>query len=1145
MQSSLVPGSEIFMPSLQMNRTSRDSAIRCSTSLFMVACFLTLPVSLSFAEPPTDGLVLWLDAADVDGDQSLSSDPDDASHLSRWVDKSACENHVEQSAIARRPTYHRSALFGKAVVRFHGDDLLDRAKFEGLGTGDRALHVMLVMKAPSHSTHVSQRLLDLRSRAHAKAKPTARHGFWLGYQANRRRIRLGIHNGDEGEARSIAWNDRPNLIEVVYTGQQIFMHFFNGQREVRGEFGGTHFLGFEPEITLAIGQHYGANDHAPTFFEGDLAEVLIYNRTLNGSERREVGTYLTTKYSLDTEYASIPQFERDVRPILATHCIGCHGDETREAGLDLRSVASMLRGGEAGPVIVQGQPAYSEMMAVLKSGKMPPEGNARLTEVEVATLHRWIEAGTPAKQQSILPLLSSQITDEDRQHWAYQKLVFHQPPQVKHKEQVRTPIDRFILEKLEQHELALSIETDRSSLARRAHFDLTGLPPSPEAIDNFVAAESPLAYERLIDSLLDSPHFGERWGRYWLDVAGYVEVNGSDNDAAIIKQLPGKWRYRDYVINSLNEDKPFDRFLMEQLAGDELHDWRAAKHLTPGMRESLIATAFLLCANDDTSANELNTPPIRHRVLQRTAEVVAGNLLALTYGCAKCHDHKYEALSQIDYYRFQAIFAPAFNIKHWITAVEHGRADVSDVEKSAIDRLNAELTSQIDELTKQRSRLREGYRTRLVDTKLAQLPQRIRADTKRALQTAATKRSKTQKTLAAKYEKQLKVSSAEIDAALSDGDTQIVGGISQRIRELEGRRKKYGTIQIVYEANKPSPTHVLRRGNYLRPGLEVQPALPGILLEQTGTPPVEPAGPTSGRRLLLARQLTDAESLAGQHVARVIVNRLWQQLIGIGIVETSENFGVSGARPSHPQLLDWLTVRFIRRGWRVKPIIRLIMLSGVYRQSSKVTVPATLAHDVDPANKLLWRMRLRRLDSELIRDAILAVSGALSTNHGGPSTLLDPRPDGMVVIKPDGQPDPQAKWRRSVYILARRNYHLTMLRVFDQPIVATNCMRRSPTAVVTQALALLHDDFIVEQARVFAQRVAGLADPPNQQIAAAFRLALGRSPDAEESQLCLSLLQRHASRYSNQGLTPADARLNSLSHMCHMLFNTNEFLYVQ
>ncbi len=1071
---------------------------------------------------PHDSLILWLDASNA-GTSPLDRGPSD---LTTWVDRSGLGNDFQQEHAERSPQWIADGIGGRPAVRFNGVSSLERTGFSGLGSGDQTFHIALVMRGRMAEPLTAQRLLDIQSRAPGASEAAQRHGFWVGFQQSRGIPRLGIAHGDEGEALSPVWDDRPHLLEFVYSGEQGFEIYVDGRRERQAMFNGTHFLGFEREVSVSLGQHARGTGNDSTWLSGDLGEVLIYSRPLSEPERHALGTALTTKYGLATEFAPLPLFERDVAPILAAHCHDCHGQETQESGLDLRTVSSMLQGSRAGPVIVRGHPEFSELVTQLKSGKMPPEGEDPLTPEEIQLVRNWIEADAAADEVVELSRPPSKVTDADRSHWAWQKLGAVTPPAAEGQVLVRNDVDRFVLARLATNGLSFSVDASPERLLRRVWLDLTGQPPSPAEADEFLNDTSEDRYERLITRLLDSQHFGERWGRHWLDVVGYVDVHGSDNDAAIIKELPGKWRYRDYVIRSFNDDKPFNRFLLEQLAGDELYDWRSADEFTPEMLEALIATGFLLSANDDTSQNELNTPDIRHHVLQRTAENVAGSLLALTMQCAKCHDHKYEALSQFDYYRFEAAFAPVFNIRDWVTAEKRTRPDVSDRARSVIDQRNRDIDDRLAAIAGRESEIRDGVRQKLIAANLEQLPEDVRSQLRSAIDTPEDQRSDDQRQLLATHAGLVNVSDEAVNNSLSDEESRELAELAAERGTLESDRQSYGTICFATaEATSPA-THVLRRGNYLRPGLEVDPELFEILCS-----PGEPLvlSDNGGRRLALARALTDSTSLAGQHVARVFVNRIWQQLFGKGIVETSDNFGVSGAAPTHPALLDWLTLRFIEGGWRVKPLIRTILLSATYRQTSTLDPTNSRGAEVDPDNRLLWRMNLRRLDSEQVRDSILTVSGKLDRTLGGPPVPLDPRPDGMVVIKTDGLPTPTTQWRRSVYILARRNYHMTLMRVFDQPIVARNCAYRQHSAVVTQSLALLNDDFVIEQAGYLADRSAAEAPDrtPFARIRTAWRIALGRFPDETELQWCLEFLER-----------------GTLNQLCHMLLNTNEFLYV-
>lgn len=841
-----------------------------------------------------------------------------------------------------------------------------------------------------------------------------------------------------------------------------------------------------------------------------------------------------------------PRFERDVRPILKQFCFNCHGAETPEAGLDLRTLKTMLRGGDGGTVIVSGQPDRSALLEMMVAGEMPPEGEKQPTQKQIDLIRRWIAAGLPADEQITDEAPGAFLSDEDRKHWAFQKLVRFEQPTVEHVEQVLTPVDAFLLSKLEARGLSYSPAADRSTIVRRVYLDLIGLPPSPEEVATFLADERPDAYEQLVDRLLQSPHFGEKWGRHWLDNAGYVDVFGSDNDAGIIKPLPEKYRYRDYVVQSFNEDKPFNQFLLEQLAGDELVDWRSSESFSPETKELLTATGFLLAAADDTNAPELNTLDTRHQVLQLTGEIVASNLLALTLNCAKCHNHKFDPISQRDYYRFLAIFSPAFNPDAWTVSDKRGIADVSPKQQKAIDAHNADIDRRVTELEKQQSDIRNGHKARLFTEKLTAVPEPIRIDTRKAIETAADQRDEIQKYLAEKFAEALKVSDQEIDAALTDADKMTIAAAKKSADELKSQKKTYGTIQILQDTGAPTPTYLLRRGNYLKPGREVQPGLVSVLCEpgDTSPPTADVQGSSSGRRMSLAKQLVDESSIAGGLVARVTVNRIWQRLFGVGIVASTDNFGRSGTPPTHPQLLDWLATELIREGWRIKPLIRTLMLSAAYRQTS---IDDGRATQIDPDNKLLSRMRLRRLESEIVRDAILVANGKLDRTLGGPPLPLKVLPDGMVIVDTKSLPQGTNQFRRSLYVLARRNYHLSLLNTFDQPAVATNCTARKPSAVVTQSLTMLNDKFIVDQAAFLAERVVSdSADTSeNTRIDRAFRLVLSRAPDDMEMAWCSELLKKQAQRLKAAEVADESAKRQALTHLCHMLLNTNEFLYIQ
>ncbi|HET6881389.1 MAG TPA: DUF1549 and DUF1553 domain-containing protein [Pirellulales bacterium] len=746
-----------------------------------------------------------------------------------------------------------------------------------------------------------------------------------------------------------------------------------------------------------------------------------------------------------------------------------------------------------------------------------------------------------------LVFASQTFTARADEHWAFKIIAPLPAPAAVGGDNGENPIDGFIVAKLAERGLRLSAAAEPAALARRAYFDLIGLPPSPEEVAALEVNSSEAAWLKTIDRLLASPHFGERWGRHWLDQAGYVDVLGGDNDAATVKLGENKWLYRDYVISSLNADKPFDQFLTEQLAGDELVDWRTAESFSPQMRELLIATGFLRVSADDTNENELNTLGIRYDVLHRTTEIVATNLLAMTIGCAKCHDHKFEPISQRDYYRFEALLQPALNPHQWLQPQQRQLPDLPPTALAEAERTNAEIDKQTAAIQGEIDACKRTCEARLRETKLASLPEPIRADTKSALEAPADQRSEVQRYLAEKFSQLLQVSADEAVAGLNEEEKKSIAGWQRQIDEHKTRKRSWQHWQVVYDSSPATPTHLLRRGNWLSPGDEVIPGFPMVLFpEGTGDARPEGAvGATSGRRLALARWLTQPGTPAASLLARVYVNRVWQHLFGRGIVETSDNFGLTGSPPTHPELLDWLAAQFMADGWRLKPLLRRIMSSEVYRQTSAEKQPE--AQRVDPDNKLLWRQRLRRLESEAVRDAMLAVSGRLDRGLGGPPVPVESRPDGSFVVKQD-LPRSADRFRRTIYLLMRRNYHPTLLAVFDQPVLTTNCTRRDASAVVLQSLTMLNDDFVLDESAALAANVEARSGPGlAERVDLAFRLVLNRRASQDELASCVDALERDVTVAQRlQTELPADqVARQALARFCQTLFNTSEFLYLR
>ncbi|MFN0054666.1 MAG: DUF1553 domain-containing protein [Planctomycetales bacterium] len=764
-------------------------------------------------------------------------------------------------------------------------------------------------------------------------------------------------------------------------------------------------------------------------------------------------------------------------------------------------------------------------------------------------------AGEVAVASASVKANAEPVSANDRRFWAFQSVSRPAAPGVRSTARVRSPIDAFLLARLEEQGLTFSADADRPTLARRVWLDLAGIPPATDEVASFVADEADDAYERLVDRALASPRFGERWGRHWLDVAGYVDTVGFDVDPDNIITSEGKWLYRDYVISAFNQDIPYDRFLTEQLAGDELADWRTAPTFTPEIRRLLAATGYLRTAADFTHEDVGNIPQNHFAVLHDTLEIVGTSVLGLTLNCARCHDHKFDPIPQEDYYRLMALFTPAYNPGDWKIVFpydpkieQRGLPDVSPVERQAIELHNEEIDRQIAELDRRAEELRRPVRERLFTEKLATLPEAIRADSRQAIELPADKRNEIQKFLASRFDATLKVTPESIQQAFAEEDRQAIAELQRQIDQLKPQRKRYARIQALCDTGPPPVTRRLIRGDHLTPGNEVSPGFLRVLCDDHTSPLASAAPPysgTSGRRLALAQWLTARGSRAAGVTSRVMVNRVWKQLFGVGLVATPENFGAQGESPAHPALLEWLSADFQDHGWSVKHLIRQIVTSTAYRQTASPSVavssPALVA---DPDNRLLWRMRLKRLESEVIRDSVLAVCGTLDSTPGGPPIMLEARPDGMVVIAEKHLPTPTARWRRSVYLIARRAFPLSELAVFDQPVVATSCPDRGRSAVPLQSLTMLNGAFLWEQAERLAESVEKLSGSHlDAQVAHLFGLVLGRGATADEAASCRRLLESQSLAYRGEQPTVEAANHKGLVHLCHTLLNTSEFLY--
>jgi hypothetical protein len=824
------------------------------------------------------------------------------------------------------------------------------------------------------------------------------------------------------------------------------------------------------------------------------------------------------------------------------------------AGLDLRSFSSLMESNKNAPIVVEGFSEKSVLVRKLASRAMPPPGaGAPLTDEQLNSIRRWVDKGhfgdteqlEIPKEREFTKAEAPPITEKDRAFWAFQKPVASSQPKVKAAARVRTPIDAFVLPRLESKGLTVSQDASTLTLLRRAYFDLTGLPPTPEELRVFLEDTKPGAYERLIDRLLASPQYGERWGRIWLDSVGYVETTEKDFDPVHVELADGMWRYRDYVIKATNEDKPWNRFLTEQIAGDEMVDWRSAAKYTPEMIELLTATGYMRNTLDITNSDITNLPVERYEALFKLMEKVSSSTMGLTVACARCHTHKFDPIPQRDYYRMLALFTPSYNPTDWLQPQNRHLYTVSKKDQDEIDRHNKEVDQALDGLKKQLATVRQPYEERLFEEKLKGMPEAIREDLRAAIAAPADKRDEIQKFLATKFEKTLKVDSAEWHKILNEADKASVERLESQIKTWTGYRQNLEKMQALWDVGQPPAIRLLQRGSVESPGPKVEPGFLTVLTAPGKTDaarPPEAQGKTSGLRLAFANWLTSKDNPL---TARVIVNRIWQNHFGKGIVETADNFGKMGTPPVNPELLDWLAVDFMEHGWTAKRLHRMIMLSTAYRQESRpANVELTAkAKSVDPDNQLLWRMNLRRLEAETLRDSVLAAGGKLDRAMYGPPVMLLYHPDGLQTV---AESDPGAN-RRSVYLLARRTYSLTFLRLFDYPIIDANCPRRVPSATPLQSLALMNDEFIVGNAARLAERVEKLTGedaPPEKKVSMAYLLTLSRKPSTAEIAICEEHLKTQAGLFTRANVSSAEAAHRALASLSQTLLSSNEFLYI-
>ncbi len=835
-----------------------------------------------------------------------------------------------------------------------------------------------------------------------------------------------------------------------------------------------------------------------------------------------------THESMQIDTVPATPTDHNVYPILLLRCKTCHGPQRKDGGVDLSSPQALLIPGPGGPNVIPGQPEASLIISRIESEACPPRESLlkffvrRPVESEVQTLKDWIAAGCPQSDDSADIATNSPdplVTADDREHWAFRKL--NGDPQ-------SGSIDEFISAKLEQSGLKPAPVADRAVLIRRATLDLTGLPPDPRQLQFWLQNPSAEWYTELIDSLLASPHYGERWGRYWLDLAGYADSEGGVSADPI---RPAAWKYRDYVINSFNTDKPYDRFLTEQLAGDELIDFDNASEVSEEMVSNLTATGFLRMGIDQTGSRTMNFVPERLGVINDVLTVVGSGLMGLTVECARCHSHKYDAIPQRDYYRLKAVFQGALDEHDWLTFRNRTLRLATPTQLQLMRQINPPLQKKIQALQQELQQLERTLRLTMLQEHYPQQSPEDRELTLAALKIADNTRTLPQRQMVELLQKAESIPEEQQPPAVQQVQLRIEHQ-QDSIHRLQRQLVPDDTIRALWDQGRPSPTYLLRRGEHQIPGELVGPGVPSVLTDGrtpfVAEPPFPSGTPRTGRRLAFARWLTSPEHPL---TARVFVNRVWQHHFAAGLVRSTENFGVQGELPSHPELLDWLALRFMQDGWSIKQLHRLIMTSHTYRQQSKVTAEML---QQDPENRLLSIMPLRRMDAETLRDSLLATAGRLHLRQGGPPDPVRVRSNGQVSVLPQDD----GNWRRSIYALYRRTEIPTMIATFDYPVMGPNCLSRTVSSVAQQPLLLSNSAHVHELAASFAARVAESAGKSvPDQVRSVSLIALGREPTAEELEIGCNALQTLTELSGND---PQAA----LQAWCHTVHNSAAFLYI-
>ena len=814
--------------------------------------------------------------------------------------------------------------------------------------------------------------------------------------------------------------------------------------------------------------------------------------------------------------------------ILRQNCLGCHG-VARTSGLDLRTAEGVLKGGENGRVIVPGNPEASRLLQfVTHRAKpvMPPD--RKLSDAEIEILRRWIAEGasfegfappatdpatdpaTPAAKTEPAPLAIRPFTSEERAFWAFQPPRRVAPATPTDPAWSRNPIDAFLFAAMKAKQLSPSPRADRRTLIRRVTLDVTGLLPTPAEIEAFVSDERPDAWERLVDRLLASPHYGERWARHWLDVVRYADSGGFEFDY----DRPEGWRYRDYVVKSFNTDKPYDQFIRDQIAGDEY---------APDTSDAMIATGFLRLGPDGEDKGER----ARQDALDDVITTTSLTFMGMTVGCARCHDHKFDPIRQADFYRIQAVFTPAEPLNYPVVP-----ADIVAAHKAETARIDAILKP----LKAARRELEAPYAKILIEEAVARLPEYMQL----AWRTPEAERTPGQKLTYQQIRKVIEIdrqaqkfSEKEMIGRMSAGDRQKHDAMSAEIRALDEKKPKpYPTARAITEKGREAaPTWFLHRGGVDARGPAMDPGTLSVIGDYRF--PAPPANASSTwRRRGLAEWMTNRDNPL---TARVMVNRIWQHHFGEGIVRTPSNFGKLGELPSHPELLDWLALEFMDRGWSVRQMHRLMLTSEAYRMRSDDQATGMA---IDPENRLFWRMPRVRLEAEVIRDLILDAAGNLDRTLGGPCVYpyIDPKlfQSSTKRTWPGKSDDDPSTWRRSLYVYSKRSIRYPLFETFDQPNLVNSCERRNRSTIAPQALLMMNNNFIILEGKKFAERlVAEVGNDVNRQVERAWQLALGRQPTVYEREQAIAFIGTDKNAPGN------------LAEFCQLIFNLNEFLYRQ